>query len=348
MRLAAYCWICTALLSMGPVFAQETGSSKWLSGLKQLTSEGVKSGEGYFSADGSEVVYQSVQKGCPHYQIYTRHLAGGPPKLLSSGQGLTTCAYFHPKVDKILFASTHLDSGSFGPPPENSGRYVWQKHPSFDIFTVQRAGGQPTRLTNTPGYDAEGSYGPRGERIVFTSERDGDYEIYTMKSDGTEVHRITHSPGYDGGPFFSHDGKLICYRGFRNPKAPRYAQVYVCNSDGTKERQLTFNTAVNWAPFFHPDNKHLVYCTNIGGHRNFEVVLLRLSDFGIVRLTHDAGADVMPVFSGDGKKLMWTSTRFGGESQLVVADFVMPPAEAFGPPMKDDPKTGDEKSDGGR
>ena len=45
------------------------------------------------------------------------------------------------------------------------------------------------------------------------------------------------------------------------------------------------------------------------------------------RLTHAPGADVLPVFSPDGRKLMWTSARDRQRaSQLWIADF-MPPRD---------------------
>lgn len=327
---------------------EKAKTASYLSNLKQITSEGEKSGEGYFSPDGTMVVYQSIQEGCPHYQIYSRKLSGGPPTRLSPGQGLTTCAYFHPTSDRVLFASTHQDKASYGPPPETGGRYVWDKHKSFELYTVQRDGKNIKRLTNAPGYDAEGSYSADGKSICFTSGRDDDFEIYVMNADGTSQRRVTRSAGYDGGPFFSPDDKRICFRGFRDkrPGMERYAQIYTIGADGKNERQHTFNTAVNWAPYYHPNGKYMAYCTNIGGHRNFELILLRLEDSHIVRLTTDPGADVMPVFSPDGKKIMWTSTRYEGRSQLVVADFTMPPASVFLPPMKDDPNKS--KQSGGR
>jgi Tol biopolymer transport system component len=45
------------------------------------------------------------------------------------------------------------------------------------------------------------------------------------------------------------------------------------------------------------------------------------------RITDHAAADVLPVFSPDGKRLMWTSGRTeGGASQLWIADFELPAA----------------------
>jgi Tol biopolymer transport system component len=47
-----------------------------------------------------------------------------------------------------------------------------------------------------------------------------------------------------------------------------------------------------------------------------------------VRLTFNPGQDVLPVFSPDGTKVMWTSSRDGNAgTQLYVADFVPPKDE---------------------
>ncbi len=343
MRLQALLVLALGLAFSGLTGAQQGSTPKdeapWLKNLHQLTFEGKRSGEGYFSPDAREIVYQAVRDDCPHYQIYVQSLETGEARRISPGKGMTTCSYFHPTNGTVLFASTHLDPTTWPPPPANAGKYAWDRHASFDLFTVKRDGTGLMRLTDAPGYDAEANFSRDGQWIVFTSQRTGDAEIYTMKSDGTQVRRVTNVKGYDGGPFFSPDGRQICFRGFRDlrPGMERFSQVYIIDRDGGNERQMTFNTAVNWAPYYHPNGKYLVYCTNIGGFRNFEIVLMRISDAKVVRLTQDPSVDIMPVFSPDGKKLMWTTTRFGDKSQLVIADFVMPPADAFVEPYRDPP-----------
>ena len=302
-----------------------TGPEKaWLKNIRQITFEGPRNGEAYFSPDMKSICFQGVLGDCPHYQIFVKRLDGTRLVRVSPGQGLTTCAYFSPDGKDLIWASTHLDPATFGPPPKTGGRYVWDKHESFDIFVSDPEGKNVRRLTDTPGYDAEGSYSPDGKRICFTSQRSGDFEIYTMKADGTDVKRVTNAKGYDGGPFYSPDGSQICFRGFRDPENPRHAQIYVINADGTGEKQLTFDQAVNWAPYYHPSGKFLIYSKNVGGHRNFELFLVPVKGGDSIRLTTDAGADVLPVFSPDGKKLMWTSTRVGGKSQIFLADFLRP------------------------
>ena len=181
-------------------------------------------------------------------------------------------------------------------------------------------------MTDTPGYDAEGSYSPDGKRIIFTSFRDGDAEIYIMDADGKNPRRITHSKGYDGGPFFAPDGKRIIYRSDR--KQNDLLQVFINNDEGTAERALTDNDAVNWGPFFHPDGRHIVYSTSLHGHQNYEIYLMDVETGLQDRVTYRDGFDGLPVFSNDGAKLLWTSKGRNPEntSQLYLADFTLTPA----------------------
>jgi hypothetical protein len=295
-----------------------------LSNIRQITFDGERSGEAYFSAGEDQICFQSVRGRCPHYQIFVQRLDGTRLVRVSPGLGLTTCANFHPSEPWMIWASTHLDPASHGPPPPQAGPYSWDKHPSFDIFRSDLEGGQVVRLTDTPGYDAEGSFSADGRRICFTSMRDGDVEIYTMAADGSDVRRVTQAIGYDGGPFFSPDGRRICFRGFRDPENPRHAQLYVINADGTEEKQLTCEPAVNWCPYWHPKGECLIYSRNVGDHRNFELFLVPSSGGESLRITTHPAADVLPVFSRDGKRIMWTSTRAGGRSQIFIADFAFP------------------------
>jgi Tol biopolymer transport system component len=262
------------------------------------------------------------------YQIFTGDLAkDAKPRMVSTGKGQCTCAYYHPDGKSILFASTHLNptpkTGPRGPSYSRTERYKWEFPEGMDIFRADPDGSHLVRLTDTPGYDAEGSYSPDGRKIIFTSFRDGDGEIYIMDADGKNPRRVTHAKGYDGGPFFSPDGKRIIYRSDR--KNNDLLQVYINNTEGTAERALTDNSDVNWGPYFHPDNRHIIYATSRHGHQNYDLYLMDVDTGAEERITYREGFDGLPVFSPDGKQLMWTSSGRTADkkSQLFLADFVM-------------------------
>lgn len=307
---------------------------------KQVTVGLPRAGEGYFSPDGEWIVYQAYPIGYPFYQIYVQKLDETTPRLLSTGRGRTTCAYFTPDQKQILFASAHtdpnIDQTELAAREEAAKggrrRYLWDFDPHMDLYVVNVNGTGMKRLTDTPGYDAEGSYSPDGKQIVFTSMRDGDPEIYIMNADGTEPRRLTNTPGYDGGPFFSPCGHWIIFRSDRDKE--HMLQLFAISVDGKTEVQLTKNIdEVNWCPYFHPSGKYLIWSRAdysrgpAGAHFNLfsmelEVTPESFRGGDVKQITFSTAADVLPVFSPDGKKLMWTSTRTAdGTSQLWIADW---------------------------
>lgn len=317
--------------------------ARHLRDIRQVTTGLARAGEGYFSPDGASIIFQAVPHVAPTifhrpkpdeegYQIFLGHLSEETPaRMVSTGKGRCTCPYFHPNGRSILFASTHLNPGTEAEPPRGpaysrTARYRWEFPESMDIFAADLDGRNLVRLTDTPGYDAEGSYSPDGSKIVFTSFRDGDGEIYIMDADGHNPRRITHARGYDGGPFFSPDGKRIVYRSDR--KGNDLLQLYVNNTDGTAERSLTNNEFVNWGPYWYPDGRHIIYATSKHGHTNYELYLMDVDSGRDERITYHEGFDGLPVFSPDGKRLMWTSSGRTADrkSQLFIADFNLEPA----------------------
>lgn len=208
----------------------------------------------------------------------------------------------------------------------------------MDLYVCDKDGTNLTRLTESPGYDAEGSYSHDGKQIVFTSSRDGDPDLFIMNADGSNVRQLTDVDGYDGGPFFSPDDQWVIFRSDRDEE--HMLQLYAISVDGKHEVQLTddLNT-VNWAPYFHPSGTGIVWARAdySRGPRfaNFDIYWMQVSmdatSFSggpVKRITYHEKADVLPVFSPDGTKLMWTSNRTEeGTSQLWIADFTIPASE---------------------
>src|SRR5207302_7371617 len=244
--------------------------------------------------------------------------------------GKTTCGYFHPKLDKIIFASSHLDpdakkyyeierkARAEEKATKKRRRYVWDFDVHMDIFEANLDGSGLKRLTDAKGYDAEGSYSPDGKEIVFCSNRGGEknLELYIMDADGKNVRQLTNAPGcYNGGPFFSPDGKRVIFRSDR--KKPDHLQLYVIDVDGKNERALTDDLNwVQWGPYWYRDGRHIVYAaadhSNPKVRPNYDLYWMDLDSGARTRLTYHPAGDVLPVFSPDGKRILWTSTRSPG------------------------------------
>ncbi|MBI5394087.1 MAG: PD40 domain-containing protein [Verrucomicrobia bacterium] len=326
-------------LAFLPAFANDADTeARHLRRIKQLTFAGSRSGEGYFSPDGRQIVFQSTrppqkpgEAENPFYQIFTMDLRDGVLRRISPGAGKTTCSFFRPDGKRVLYASTHPDPDALKKQREeievlknaHGRRYQWDFDDAYDIFDCKPDGSDLRRLTNAKSYDAEAGYSPDGKLICFCSNRDGDREIYVMDADGGNPRRVTRDPGYDGGPFFSPDGKWIIYRHFTPDD--KQAEITMVRVDGTAKRQVTKLGAMSWAPYFHPGGNWIVFCSNKdGGHANFELYAIKPDGTLLTRLTYTDGFDGLPVFSPDGTRLMWTSTRAGGKSQLFIADWVEP------------------------
>ena len=320
-----------------------------LTNITQVTSGFVRAGEGYFSPDGKRIIYQAEEKdtGNPFYQIFVQDLDTGSFRRVSPGTGRTTCAYFHPTKDRIIFASSHLNPEARAiqaaeykqrDDDRKAGvrrRYSWDFDPFMDIFEADPDGSDLKQLTTAKGYDAEGSYSADGKQIVFTSNRDGNLELYTMNADGSNVKKLTDAPDcYNGGPFFSPSADRVIFRADRDEKDR--LQIYVINSDGTGEKQLTDNPKwVYWAPYWYKDGKHIIYTaadhSDPTARPNYDLYWMNVETGKTTRITHAPGQDVLPVFSPDGKKLMWTSSRDGRQpTQLYIADFTPPVDEVTG------------------
>jgi Tol biopolymer transport system component len=312
-----------------------------LDNIRRVTFGLPRAGEGYFSPDGEWIVYQAYPLGYPFYQIYVQALDEREPRRISPGRGRTTCAYFTPDGKRILYASAHthphVEQEETKARAEAAAggrrRYEWDFDPHMDIYVCDFDGSNLQQLTDAPGYDAEGSYSHDGKHIVFTSTRDGDPDLYIMDADGSNVRQLTNVDGYDGGPFFSPDDKWVIFRSDRQQE--HMLQIFAISVDGKHEVQLTSDlNTVNWAPYFHPSGKLIVW-TKADYSRgpmfaNFDLYTMEIetsdTEFKggkVTRITHHPKADVLPVFSPDGKRLMWTSSRTEDESsQLWIADWL--------------------------
>ncbi|MDD9891787.1 MAG: biopolymer transporter Tol [Gammaproteobacteria bacterium] len=323
--------------------------SELLTGTYQLITDSLRSGEGYFSADGEQFIFQSEVPGDnPFYQIYLRDLASGETHRVSPGTGLTTCSWVHPTLDRVMFSSTHEDPEAMAKQAEEirireSGierPYGWDYDRHYEIYQANADGSDIVNLTNTDGYDAEGSYSADGSKILFASNRnaynralsqaeqklfddDSSYfmDLYIMDADGSNVKQLTHSPGYDGGPFFSPDNSKVVWRRF-NPDGMS-AEIWTMDIDGNNQRQLTADAMVAWGPYFHPSGDYIIYSSNILGHANFELFMIDPEGSNPpIRVTNTEGTDILPVFSPDGSSLAWSTTRTpNGTSQIHMANW---------------------------
>ncbi len=342
--------VCFVIITVVSTVAAQSGKlsfdgERHLKNVKQLTNGG-ENAEAYFSSDSKQLIFQSKRDGRGCDQIYRMNIDGSKVKMVSNGDGRTTCSYFFKGGKKILYASTFGGDRKCPPPADFSKYgYVWAVYPDFDIYTSTPDGKGIKKLTDSPGYDAEATVSPDGKKIIFTSERSGDLELYSMDTDGKNIKQLTDAVGYDGGAFYSPDSKMVVYRR-STPKneaevaryksllaqhliVPTTFEIWVMNADGSNKRQITDLASGSFAPYFTPDGKKIIFCTNFFAtdprKRNFDLALISLDGSGIERVTFNESFDGFPMFSPDGKKLVFASNRNAakeGETNVFIADWV--------------------------
>lgn len=314
--------------------------------LRQLTFGG-ENAEAYWSPDGRSLIFQATREEGSCDQQYILDLQTGEETMVSTGQGRVTCGYFgYPNADYIVYSSTHHRDPACPAPPDRSQGYVWPLS-DYDIFRALPDGTGLTALTDRVGYDAEATIRFDGSRIVFTSDRDDDLELYTMLPDGSDVQRITNTPGYDGGAFFSPDGNRLVWRAhhpegdalddFRallssNLVRPSHMEIFVADADGQNAAQVTANGAANFGPYFLPDSRRVVFASNVGGNvREFDLYIVDPAsepdadgDRPLERVTFSEGFDGFPMFSPNGRYIVFGSNRHGsqpGDTNLFLAEW---------------------------
>lgn len=317
--------------------------------IRQLTFGG-DNAEAYWSFDDQKLIFQAKNEawGAACDRIYVTGWqdtwTDTPAPMISNGKGRTTCAYFLPGDSTVLYASTHLAMDTCPPVPERGpgGKYVWPIYPSYDIFVADLNGNILRQLTDAPGYDAEATVSPKGDKIVFTSDRSGDLELYVMNIDGSDLVQVTSSLGYDGGAFFSPDGTKLVWRASRpttdeEVKAykdllaqglvePTNMELFVANIDGSDARQVTNLGKANWCPFFHPSGQKILFASNHATERGFpfNLYLINVDGTGLEQVTAEDAFSAFPVFSNNGKYLAFSSNRNNGgtrDTNLFIAEW---------------------------
>lgn len=320
--------------------------------VQQLTFGG-DNAEAYWSFDGKYIVFQRTnpKEGIKCDQVFIGKVPQKPGdkfeyRPLSSGKGRTTCPFFTKDGKHIIYASTHLAMDTCPAVPDRSkygNKYIWPLYDSYDIFMSDLDGKIVKQLTHSKGYDAEGTLSPDGEKMIYTSDKDGDIDLYIMDLATGKEKRVTNTLGYDGGAWFSPDGKKIIWRASRpkteaevkeykellaeNLVAPVNMEVFVANADGSSVHQVTHFGQANWAPAFFPDSKRIIFASNQEYKRGFPFNLYSINEDGtnLQKITHEKIFDAFPMFSPDGKKLVFCSNRNNGgthDTNIFIADWI--------------------------
>ncbi|MBU4491545.1 MAG: hypothetical protein KKD69_03685 [Euryarchaeota archaeon] len=138
------------------------------------------------------------------------------------------------------------------------------------------------------------------EKIIFSSNRDGNYEIYIMDPDGSNQENLTDNTGEDRWPIISPDGTKIAFTTNRDGNS----EIYIMNIDGTDQVNLTNNLSTDGQPSFSPDGSKIVFYSDRMGDPN--IWIMNSNGSSPQQLTNLACTAHCPSFSPDGSKIVFT------------------------------------------
>ncbi len=307
--------------------------------------KGIYDTAGIFNGIKYEKLFVKFYYDCD--QIFLMDTNGFVIKQISNG-GANTCSWF---LDDslILFASTIKQGKDC---PKNlyadeylkKGIYVWRLF-NYDLYVYNLKNDSIYEIFSSDGYDAEGE-GNFGNIIVFTSSKEGDLDLYLFNlKERKIIKRLTNFIGYDGGAVFSPSGRYIVFRAkhlkdsleireykellSKNLVKPNEVELFIYDLENDSFWQITNSPrgVSNFAPYFHPSEKFIIFSSNLHAPNsfNFELYKIDIDGKNLERITYSNGFNSFPMFSKDGKKLIWTSNRNGKSRRdfnVFVADFL--------------------------
>ena len=257
---------------------------------------------GYFTPDGSRIIYASTHLGAPDcppdvdksegyvwgvyptYDIFSAKPDGTDMKRLTATDGYDAEGTISTDGKKIVFTSA--------------------RDGDLEIYTMNVDGTDQKRMTNGLGYDGGPWFSPDNQWIVWRANRPKTQE---------EIARYK---------------SLFA----KNLVMPTKMELMVMRADGSDQKQITANGAANFGPYFLPDSKRIIFSSNVNSpdrrSGNFDLFIINRDGTGLEQVTHDPGFNGFPMFTQDGKQLIFASSRGAKgdhETNVFIADWVEKP-----------------------
>jgi Tol biopolymer transport system component len=271
--------------------------------IAQLTNNAFRNSDAQWSLDGTSLLFFTDQDGAS--SVYKKNVSGSESTQLVDG----FLPRWSPDGKRIAFL-------------KDDGVYVM----NWDGSQVRKLVDDPT-VIETSWVGLNLSWSPRGDRIAFSSWRDGNSEIYVVNVDNGQQVNLTRHAEYDALPKWSADGKTILFITARD----NLPEIYKMNDDGTHPVRLTNTSYVggwyDWSPngqsiafllegkkpymmdsngnqvrsitdmtgfdsAWSPDGKYLV-----SSDSNDQLYAVRIDNGQLIQLTEGPGRKLSPIWS---------------------------------------------------
>ncbi|MFW6074418.1 MAG: WD40 repeat domain-containing serine/threonine protein kinase [Chloroflexota bacterium] len=269
------------------------------------------------TADDSEqegqptILYAAVSEDGQESQISIMNPDGSDPQPLTEVDGQPHDPRISP--DGSWFVYTVVTPGE-----EEEGAYGEDEagEETTDIYVASADGEEVINLTeDSADWYGHPSWSPDGERIAFTSDRDGNWEIYTMTREGEDIRRITEEPARDAWPVWTPDGERIVFASDRNGAM----DIYSMDNDWTNVEQLTdWPDTVDTRPAVSPDGSQIAFVSQNPDTGESEIYVMDIDGEYTTQLTEAGGVNTAPAWSPDGEQIIFESDRDGNRNIYIM------------------------------
>lgn len=180
---------------------------------------------------------------------------------------------------------------------------IWYSVLTPDGMFITRAGTRDKPVIRSSGLSM--GVTACGNRIYFSSTRDGNSEIYSANADGSDVRRLTKDPGIDVSPACGPQGQ-IAFVSNRHGSP----QIWVMDGNGGGQKRVTYKGEYNQTPAWCPDPKRQLIAFT-GRDQNMDIFTIDLATGEYTRITQAQGTNKDPAFSPDCRMIAFASSRGG-------------------------------------